>query len=419
MSHAASNQLGPPERLTLSRLTPRAPLYAAAAGAVAIGLGLLAAFFGGGEHWGRTMGLAYLTGFSYWLTVSLGALFFVIIHHLSRAGWSASLRRVAELMAANLATLAALAVPVLIFVGVIYAEWVHAEVGDPLMARKDAWLNIPFFVIRIIFYFTVWVAMAWWCLRHSAAQDTDGDPEHTGVLQRYSGLLTVLYGLTVNFAAFDLLMSLDPPWYSTIFGVYIFSGAALGFFCFAALAARLLQRRGLMPEAWNVEHYHDLGKWMFTFVFFWSYIAFSQYMIQWYGNIPEETQWYFRRGATTHPAHTGPWSWVSLLLLFGHCLIPFAGLLSRWVKRWTGWLMFWAVWLLVFHFVDLFWLIMPEARVESIGWGGLLLQALGALLCTAGVGGVWLAGLLKIAAGRNLVAVKDPRLDEALAFENV
>lgn len=419
MSDLPSTSSNDSERQDLSRLGPRVFKLGLIVGVLALLLGVVLAFFGGGDHAAATIGLAYLTGFAFWLSISLGALFFVAIHHLTRAGWSVTIRRLAELMAANLVTLALLALPILLGVGFIYHHWVHPPEGDALVAGKSAWLNVPFFTLRIILYFAIWIAMAWWYFRHSVAQDDTGDPRHTRVLQGYSGLTVLIFALTITFAAFDLLMSLDPHWYSTIFGVYYFAGSFLAFFSFLAIAARFLQKAGLLTHEITVEHYHDLGKWMFAFVFFWSYIAFSQYMLIWYGNIPEETAWFARRGATTHDLHVNAWTTVSVLLLFGHCLIPFPGLLSRWMKRWTKPLLFWAVWLLVFHFVDLFWIIMPETRIEGLDAGGMILQCLAALLCVIGVGGLWLAGLVKIAAGHRLVPVRDPRLHEALAFENI
>ena len=179
-------------------------------------------------------------------------------------------------------------------------------------------------------------------------------------MQAFSPISLILYAITVTLASFDLLMSLDPHWYSTIYGVYYFSGCAVGIFATLIILSVLLQRWGLLRETITAEHYHDLGKFLFGFVFFWGYIAFSQYMLIWYANIPEETIWYGRRGTSTVDymiTLTWPWGAISVALLFGHLLIPFAGLLSRHAKRRKPVLVFWAVWLLVFHWIDVSWQI--------------------------------------------------------------
>jgi hypothetical protein len=216
----------------------------------------------------------------------------------------------------------------------------------------------------------------------------------------------------------DLLMSLDPHWYSTMFGVRCFAGAFLNFFAMSILIFRFLQSRGILGRSLTVEHYHDLGKFMFAFVFFWSYVTFSEWMLIWYGNIPEETVWYAKRGATTHEGWpAGPWGWIALALLAFHCFVPFAFLMSRHVKRALKWLTVGAAWLAVMHFVEMFWIVMPEAaglKTPGAGFGKSLLLA---LLCWAGMGALWLAGVIYFASAASLVPARDPRLPEALAHE--
>jgi hypothetical protein len=182
-----------------------------------------------------------------------------------------------------------------------------------------------------------------------------------------------------------------------------------------------LQSRGILASSVNHEHYHDLGKWLFGFVFFWSYVAFSQYMLQWYANIPEETAWYAQRGATTSDAvsgtEAGPWPIVALVLLFGHSLIPFPGLLSRWCKRILGVLTFWAGWLAVFHLVDLIFVIMPAMQMhETEATFGVQIAI---TVCGfVGLGGLWFASLFRLAGARSVMPLHDPRLGEALLHEN-
>jgi hypothetical protein len=201
-------------------------------------------------------------------------------------------------------------------------------------------------------------------------------------------------------------MSLDPHWYSTIFGVYSFSRSLLAGFALLALAAVMLRRSGLLPSMVTAEHLHDLGKLLFAFTAFWAYIAFSQYFLIWYGNIPEETAWF-------HERLSGRWEWVSVLLAVGHFALPFLFLLSRRTKRNPLTLAAAATWLLLMHLVDVYWLVLPS--LHGVSRQPALADA-GALLA---VGGAWLAVLGSLLRRKPLVPVGDPRLAESLAFENV
>jgi hypothetical protein len=216
----------------------------------------------------------------------------------------------------------------------------------------------------------------------------------------------VLYAITVTFAAFDLLMSLDPHWYSTIYGVYFFSGGMVGFFGFLAVTLFVLQRRGKLREEVTEEHWHDIGKQLFGWNVFWAYIAFSQYMLIWYANIPEETAWFETR-------QHGSWATVSLILVFGHFLLPFLFMLPRIMKRKPVIVMTFAVWLLIMHGVDTYYLVAPEHGIEEVHLG--VLDVLG----FAGHLALFVAGFTYILSGRTLFPEKDPRLAESLAFENV
>ncbi|MEX2673250.1 MAG: hypothetical protein WD294_14190 [Phycisphaeraceae bacterium] len=399
------------EKHHLGDLGGRIVVLAGGVGIVALAVAIIISFFVDG---GLTrFGLAYLTAFGIFLSISVGALFFVIIQHLVRAGWSVVVRRLAEVMAANLMLLAILAVPILILAPHIYHHWVHPG-EDVVILGKTAWLNLPFFVVRIIIYFAILVSLAWWFWHQSLAQDENGGTEATHRMQWWSGLALVVFGIVVMFMPMDLFMTLDAHWYSTIFGVYFFAGGLIGFFAAIILMLRFLQRNGLMKQAVTIEHYHDLGKFLFGFTFFWGYIAFSQYMLIWYARIPEVANWYATRGATTNPDTMPPaagWAVVSLFLLFFHFLIPFAGQLSRWTKRHTGWLAFWAVWMLVAHAVDHYWLVMPELK---LGHMPIIVE----VLCIVGIGGLWIAGVAKLAGERSLLPTRDPRLSESLALEN-
>lgn len=349
---------------------------------------------------------AYLINFAYVLSLALGALFFVSIQHVTRAGWSVVVRRISEIIAATLPWLALMAIPVVLSVGVLY-EWTRPEdtTHAELIMGKNPYLNVPFFVFRMVGYFLIWSALSRAFLARSLRQDATGDPDITLGLAKLGGLSIVLFALTITFAAFDLLMSLTPTWYSTIYGVYYFAGGMVGFMAMLSLVSMGLQRQGLLMRTITREHYHDFGKLLFGFVFFWGYIAFSQYMLIWYANIPEETAYYLVR-------QSGPWLVVTLVLLFGHFFIPFMGLMPRRVKRRRVTLAAWSVWLLILHWVDMFWLVAPTFSPDRVVVGVLEIG------CLLGVGGLFVAALLRVAGDRSLVPERDPRLDESLEFEN-
>ncbi|QGJ72048.1 Quinol:cytochrome c oxidoreductase quinone-binding subunit 2 [Planctomycetales bacterium 10988] len=367
---------------------------------------------------------SYLTSFSFFLSIALGALFFVTVSHLVRMGWGVVFRRLSECMAASvwifiplfLVILLPMLLP-LIGMGemkVAYAlfPWNAPELDD-LTLHKTPYLNPGFFAIRAVVYFAVWIWLSRYFFTKSLKQDENGNKDLTIQMQSFSAPAMYLIGLTYTFASFDWLMSLDPHWFSTIFGVYFLAGAACAFFSAMIILSYLLQKRGLLKEAVNVEHFHDLGKLLFGFVCFWGYIAFSQFLLIWYANIPEETVWYL-------PRFEGPWFGLSFVLIFGHFVIPFLGLLSRKAKRVVPILFLWAIYMLVMHFADIFWLVMPQyyhgSAVEPAEIGipfGVI-----DLLCILGVGGLYMGAFLKTVGAHSIVAIHDPRLDESLAFKN-
>jgi hypothetical protein len=369
--------------------------------AVSLAIGLATA---GG--WSRFLH-SYLTSFAFFLSLSLGALFFTILHHLTRAGWSVVVRRIAETLAGNVLLMAVLALPLLIGMGHLY-HWAQAGAAahDHLLQHKRPWLNPPFFAIRIALYFAVWILVSRYFISRSIRQDRSGEIALTLQMERFSAPAMVLYALTANFAAFDLLMSLDPHWYSTIFGVYFFSGSVVGFFALMPILVYLLQRSGRLTQAISIEHYHDMGKLVFAFVVFWAYIAFSQFLLIWYSNLPEETIWYMRR-------QSGSWSGLSLLLLFGHFILPFALLIGRRIKRTPALLVGPALWILAMHWIDLYWIVMPQATPATVS------PHILDLTCFLGIGGLFVAAAAHRLRRHALVPEKDPRLAESLAFESV
>ena len=387
------------------------PAIVAARLLAAVGVGALGLGFLWAGRDGQTASLAYhryLVSYCFWLSIGLGSLFFVGVQHATRAGWSVCLRRTAEALAGGLWVLALLFLPILASVlsgsDRLYG-WNDPALAGGLVAHKAPYLNAPFFALRAVAYWAVWCLLAWFFWHGSTRQDASGDPALTVRMERFSGPALVLFAVAITFAAFDWLMSLQPEWFSTIFGVYYFSGAAVAAVAVLILAGLILQGAGRLRREWTVEHYHDLGKLLFGFVVFWGYIAFSQYLLIWYGNLPEETVWYARR-------QSGPWGGVSLALLVGHLLIPFLGLLSRGSKRRPAVLGFWAAWMLAAHWLDLYWLVMPGVAHERLPLGVLDLCWL------VGVGALYMAAVLRLVAAVPLLPQGDPRLGESLALEN-
>jgi hypothetical protein len=349
---------------------------------------------------------AWLVAFTFFLTIALGCLFFVLIHTAMQGSWGVVVRRVAENAAATLPLFAVLFLPVVAGLHSLY-HWSHADAvaHDTLLRFKQPYLNEPFFLARAAFYFAVWSAIALWFRRQSRRQDEGPDPAAAARLSRWSGALIIPLALTTTFAAFDWLMSLAPHWYSTIFGVYVFAGGLVAGFALMAIAAVALQRSGLLP-ALSSEHLHDLGKLLFAFTVFWAYIGFSQFFLIWYGNIPEETIFYRVRLA-------GGWRLVTIALAVGHFALPFFFLMSRSMKRNATTLVLAALWLLAMHFVDVYWLVIPS--IEGLGARPGIVDV-AALLA---VGGAFLALLGRLVVTSPLVPAHDPRLAESLAFENV
>jgi len=405
MAEHADKSIPFPIRLKPGPLIPAA-LVCGGAAALVLAAVLAAATQGGMKYFLHS----YLLNFCFFLSISLGAIFFVAVTYACAAGWCATVRRIAEIMATGSAAMAVLSLPIIIavFAGDILYPWrgpglFEAPAGDTILAAKLPYLNAPFFVARLAVYFAVWIGVSFYYYRQSVAQDETGNPDYTRRMQRISPIALILFAFTTAFAAFDLLMSLDPHWFSTMFGVYYFSGAVVGFLAAHCLALVLLRRRDDVAEAVSLEHLHELSKLMFAFVVFWGYIAFSQYMLIWYGNIPEETIWYQAR-------QEGGWLGVSVLLLAAHLIVPFLGLMSRNVKRNAALVAAWCVWLLAAHWLDMYYLVMPTLKGAGPAPGVL------DLLCLLGIGGVYLGGVALLAGENSLVAIHDPRTAESLAF---
>ncbi|HEY0010200.1 MAG TPA: hypothetical protein VGB55_15855 [Tepidisphaeraceae bacterium] len=282
---------------------------------------------------------------------------------------------------------------------------------DPLIAGKTSfWLNPIIWAIRIPIYFIILSVVAWHYYKQSVKQDATGDIDISTNLMTLSAPLTFVCGLLVTFVAFDVFMSLDPHWFSTMYGVYFFATGTQALWAVMALTFIVLQKRGYVRQSVTEEHYHDMGKWLWAFIVFFAYIAFSQYMLQWYANLPEETFWYDKRGySSAHPNGYTPLVFWGLFV--GRLVIPFLGLVSRHVKRNKFGLGFWAVWLLVMFFVDIYHLIMPEYTYTP-------LFGIPEILCLIGFAGLWGGNIIRTLATAELRPVREPRAHESLALQH-
>ena len=349
---------------------------------------------------------AFLTAFVFWTSIALGGLFFTMMHHLTGALWSVVLRRICENLMMQLPWLFLAFIPVYFGIHDLY-HWSHEEAvaADHVLQGKAAFLNPGFFTVRTIVYFGIWSLLAVLLYRVSRQQDEGHRPEHLKKMRKVSAIGMLLFAATITFAGWDWLMSLEPHWFSTVFGVYIFSGSFLGAVAVVTGVILYLKRMEAFKNTFTFEHLHDLGKLMLAFTIFWSYIAFAQYFLIWYGNLPEETFWYTARWE-------GSWKTVSLLLFFGHFVLPFTVLLFRNVKRSLPIMSFFVVWFLLMHWVDYYWMVYPTFSEQAAPFGWLEIAA------TFGLGGVFVWYLWRRIGSAPVVPAGDPNLKKSINFVN-
>ncbi|MFO0723074.1 MAG: hypothetical protein U1E65_04755 [Myxococcota bacterium] len=407
MSHSEVHK---PVDITIpaSSLWAKLPILGGALAVVGLGATLAAAQ---GEHGGRAM-FSYLWAFVAMLTICLGALGFVLIDHAVRAQWSGVIRRIAETMAATLPLFALLLIPILTIGFHPLYPWTHEH--DEVLDKKRWFLTNGFFFGRAIFYVLTWTILGTWLYRLSVRQDSLGQDlaqrdRITGTLRKISAVGIFFWALTLSFAAIDWVMSLQPHWYSTIFGVYFFAASILAFFSLTTLFAMGLQKSGVLKDAITTEHYHDLGKYVFGFTVFWAYIAFSQFILIWYANIPEETIFYMVR-------LEGGWKALSYALPVLHFFLPFLFLLSRHIKRNRTLLAIGCLWMLAMHLFDLYWLIMPNAVAE--GEKAVFAPTWTDATAILGMLGAFLAVYGAFQKKNAVVCINDPRLPDSLVHEN-
>ena len=342
---------------------------------------------------------AYLVGWTFWTGIGVGSLALLMLQHLTGGGWGFVIRRVLEAATRTLAVMAILFVPVIIGAHYIYHHWTEPE--HPVVQFKTPYLNLPFFIIRAVVIFGVWLALAFFLNRWSLAQDRTADNRYTKKMRELSGGGMVALIFTVTFAAVDWYMSLEPEWFSTIYGLIWVAAWSLSALAFVIASMAFLSKQEPMSRVVAPLHFHDLGKLLLALVMLWSYFAFSQYLIIWSGNLPAEITWY------THRLQTG-WRWVGTSLVLFHFAVPFVLLLSRAVKRDPEMLVKVAIAVLIVRLLDLFWLIAPEFHPAGIAvsWLDVVLPLT--------LGSIWLGCFVWQLRGRAILPVHDPEFDETL-----
>jgi hypothetical protein len=376
---------------------------AAAAGAAGLAVTALGAVVGDP----RRALYAYLVAFVYWLGLALGALLLLGALHASNARWPVVLRRFLEHLPAVIPLFVVLFIPILLGRGHLF-PWVdpHGLEGEVLHAveHKRPYLNVPFFVVRAAIYFACWIGVAHLLRAWSLRQDAVGGYDLTRRQRALGAGSLPFVALTLTFAAFDWMMSLDPRFFSTIFGVYWFAGSFVGAFAVVIIAANATRPDPNQFGAhMNTEHFHSLGKFLLAFTAFWAYVAFSQFMLIWIANVPEEVPWYILR-------IEGGWKAVGIFLALFHFLVPFFLLMNRAITRVPGRLAKVAVWILFVHWIDLYWLVMPHldpGGPRPSPWD---------LSAFVGVGGVTVAFALVRMRGTVAVPVRDPYLEDSLRY---
>jgi hypothetical protein len=348
----------------------------------------------------------YLIAFTFMISIGVGALFLIALEYIVGADWSVPIRRVVEFFAAIIPLLALLVIPLLLNVGELF-HWSHPEAvaEDKILNAKAPYLNVTFFIVRVFVLIGLWSLFYFFFVRNSKKQDTSKDQKLTTINIRLSAIFIPIFAITITISAIDWLMSVEPHWFSTIIGVYFFAGTVIAALAAVTLTTVLLKENGYLHPAMTNDHLYSLGALMFAFVNFWGYIAFSQYMLIWYADLPEETFWFMQKWE-------GSWAIFSIGLIIIKFLVPYIVLVSQPSKMDPKKLKFIAVWLLFAHFYDLFWFVMPE--IEQLS-GGYSFSWIDLVFPIAAVGLIILVFNMK-AKKENLIPIGDPKLQRGLDF---
>jgi len=386
--------------LVVKKFVPSQGLKTAAFGMTALGaLGFLIGMIQNQER----LWTSYLVAFFFVATLSLGGLFFTAIQNLTKAGWSVSIRRFSEGMTAFLPILIIGSLVLLIGLKKLY-PWANPEIvaSNPVIQAKTAYLNVGFLIVRLLIFTLGMFFFGRKIVGNSLKQDQNGDHSYTLNNVGWSIAWVLFFAISFSLFSVDLLMSLLPSWYSTIFGVYTFAGLFQSSLAFLLLIMLYFRKTGEVQGYYGLDHMHDVAKFMKGFTVFWAYIAFSQFMLIWYANIPEETEFYLMRAE-------GGWMAISFGLLFFRFIIPFLALLPRGVKRDTKMLPWLCLLILVMQYMDIYWLVYPNFFEGHVTFGFYEIAMLALFL------GLFLLMMIKFFQKNNLVAIKDPRMHEALS----
>ena len=348
----------------------------------------------------------YLVAFAFMISIGVGALFLIALEYIVGADWSVPIRRIVEFFAAVVPFLAILVIPLLFNMHDLF-HWSHTEAveKDPVLQSKAPYLNVSFFIIRVFVLIGIWSLFYFFFIRNSKKQDTTRDQKLTTTNIKLSAVFIPIFAITITLSAMDWLMSVEPHWFSTIFGVYFFAGTVIAALAAVTLATVLLKEHGYLHPSLTNDHLFSLGALLFAFVNFWGYIAFSQFMLIWYADLPEETYWFIQKWQ-------GSWAVFSIGLIIIQFLIPYIILLSQPSKMDPKKLKFIAVWLLFAHFYDLFWLVMPEMEQLSGGYSFSWID----LVFPIAVAGILILVFNMKSKKENFIPIGDPKLQRGLDF---
>ena len=349
---------------------------------------------------------SYLTSYIYLVSIAIGSLFLVALEYTAGATWSTPFRRIVEFLSAAVPLLLILAVPLLFNIHDFFL-WANKEVvvNDKILQAKSAYLNVPFLLIRLAVVLVSWIVFYWVITKNSRRQDETGDQNLTTRNIKISTVFILWFAVSISIIAIDWIMSVEPHWFSTIFGVYYFAGTTWAALAALTLIVVLLKENGYLADKIKKDHYYSLGTMLFAFTCFWGYMAVSQYLLIWYGDLPAENVWFAHRW-------NGLWSILSIALIIGHFIVPFLALLSYPSKTDPKRLKFMSVWILAVHFLDVYWMIMPGMKVETGGyyfsWSDLVFPV--------AVVGLLIIIFTSMAKKYNLIPVRDPKLQRGFDF---
>ena len=351
---------------------------------------------------------SYLVSFTFFTGIALASIFMVMFHHITKSKWGTVLRRIPETFGGTLWIWTIFFIPVLLGMHTLYHHWIQPELFDPaspkfdyIVAGKEAYLNTPFFIIRQVIYFAIWGYVGHKLYKASVELEKTGDWGITTLMRKISAPAIPLFALSIAFASFDWLMSLDPHWFSTMFGVYFFAISFQSFWAIMILMVFFLQSQGLLKNTIGQAHIYDLGAWLFAFTVFYAYIAFSQFLLIYYANLPEETLWFYHR-------LEGSWKYIAYGLLLFRFVLPFLVLLNREQKHKRNVLRFVAIVVVIMHFLEIYWIAMPLISEHGIHFSWIDVATF------VGLGGIFFGLFFHRFKQNSMIPENDPELDACL-----